>query len=63
MVELGERLERYEVTSLPRRPALRLLWSPAGAGEDDEAVPSEPPPPLAILVAYRITRVPVRAAS
>ncbi len=59
------RLGDYEVTSLPRRPALRLLWTPARGGEkDDQVVVQDPPPaPLALLVPYRITRVPARAAS
>ncbi len=59
---MRERLESYEVTSLPR-PALRLVWSPAGAGDEDGSMPTPPPPGLAILVAYRITRIPVPAAS
>jgi len=64
-VDLQERLEGYQVTSLPRRPPLRLLWSPAEDGGDEDAATMQDCPalPLAILVSYRITQVPVRAAS
>lgn len=61
-MDLRERLEDYEVTSLPEPPDLQLVWAPAAGGEDEEILLLDPPPPLAILVAYRITRVPARAA-
>ncbi len=61
-MDLRERLEDYEVTSLPRRPPLRLAWAPAASDADEEIVVLDPPPaPLAILGAYRITRVPALA--
>ncbi len=63
-MDLHERLEGYEVTSLPRRPPLRLLWAAAAGGEDDDVVVLDPAEaPFAILGAYRITQVPARAAS
>ena len=63
-MDLRERLLAYEVTLLPRRrrPVLRLVWSVAA----EDAPPAEPAravAPLAVLVDYRITRVPGRVAS
>jgi hypothetical protein len=60
-VDLRARLDRYEVTAVPSRQELHLVWS-----EPEEALSPEPPAAtsaIAILADYRITRVPARAAS
>jgi len=68
-VDLRARLDGYEVTALPRRGRLRLVWSladaeVAGAATDiDAASASRPSARFAILDDYRITRIPTRAAS
>jgi hypothetical protein len=74
-VDLRERLEGYEVTLVPRRSALRLVWSVPDATElqrvdDGDALAgpsgsqSAHADTLAILADYRITRIPLcRAAS
>lgn len=63
-MDLQQRLGDYEVTTVPGRKRLRLLWS-AAAVDDEPLVPEadEGPPAIALLASYRITRVPARAAS
>lgn len=68
-MSLRERLDGYEVTVVPGPARLRLAWSvaqhPADHADDLEEAPprGEESASLALLGSYRITRVPVRAAS
>ncbi|HVM08816.1 MAG TPA: hypothetical protein VM345_10150 [Acidimicrobiales bacterium] len=65
---LDDRLERYEVTTVPvasRR--LHLVWSSPAPDEQStpDAAADDPDetPVVSLLASYRITRVPGRAAS
>ena len=75
-VELAERLEGYRVTAVPHgSAALRLVWSaPADAGGGDaggdaahggdgRGAADRGATVLPLLAGYRITRVPLHAAS
>lgn len=76
-VDIRERLDGYEVTALPCRRRLRLVWAePERSGPDaytgTPTADTEPTAgsdasgrraPLAILDDYRITRVPARKAA
>lgn len=56
--ELSARLERYEVTTVRPATRLRLVWSAPDVEVDDAPAPAG----VALLDAYRITRVPHLAA-
>jgi hypothetical protein len=65
-VDLQERLADYHVTLVPGRERLRLLWSVASelvVEEEMDEPAVEASATISILDAYRITRVPARAAS
>jgi hypothetical protein len=67
-VGLDDRLESYEVTTVPvaSRP-LHLVWSAPVPGDDAGGEPAgeggADTPVVSLLSSYRITRVPGRAAS
>lgn len=60
--ELELRLERYEVTAVPAAARLRLVWSAPAEGDALDADHDDETGTVALLSAYRITRVPSRAA-
>lgn len=64
-MDLRARLDGYEVTAVPpRRPSLTLVWNEPDDGADDGLREGMAPGAvLTILDEYRITRIPVRAAS
>jgi hypothetical protein len=64
--ELELRLEQYEVTAVPAATQLRLVWSAPADGDalevEQEGDRDDDTGTVALLSAYRITRVPSRAA-